>query len=281
MTEEKKYVALDGMIYSEDQPLLLSCNRGFRYGDALFETMHANGVTVQLLEAHYNRLKASMEKLKMNVPASFTLSYLAGEIARLVKKNKLFLGNRVRLTVFRVDGGYYTPVSNDVHFLIEASPLPSAKYELNKKGLIIDIYEGHKKHRDDLANLKTANALIYVMAGIYKTENNLDDCLLLNDSGAIAEAINSNIFVLKKDRLLTPSLNEGCVAGIMRAEILRLASSAGCKVQDNISLRPSDLLEADEIFLTNAISGIRWVVAYRQRRFFNTLSGKLIKMLKV
>lgn len=279
MKSNAVYINNNGILINASTPSLTSCNRAFRYGDALFETMHSNGVTVQFLHEHCQRLTASMEMLKMIVPGHFTTAFLESEIARLVNKNKMFLGNRIRFTVYRADGGHYSPLSNDIGFLIEVEPLTGVEYTMNKKGLVIDIFDELKKSRNFLSNLKTANSLLFVMASHYKTENNLDDCILLNDSGGIAEAIASNIFLVKNNCLFTPALTEGCVAGVMRKVIIGLAISMDYKVKDDCHIKPTDLPGADEIFLTNAIAGIKWVVAYKQQRYFNALSVKLTRKL--
>lgn len=273
------FICYNGEYLKNDKPVLNYNNRAFGYGDGLFETMHAFGTNVQFIINHYERLLNGMRILKLQKPVFFTIEYLREKITRLLNANKIFQGARIRLTVFREAEGYYTPTANSISYLIETTPLVKGNYELNKKGLIIDTYNQIKKPINSLSNYKTLNSLIFVLSGIYKLENKLDDCIILNERNNVCESISSNIFIIKRGKIYTPSLVEGCVAGIMRKNIILAAQKSGLEVFDNGSLKPDDLLLADEIFLTNAISGIRWVVAFKNKRYFNKEAGKLLKKI--
>lgn len=260
------------------EPSLLHSNRAFCYGDGLFETIHANGARPQFFHDHYNRLEKGMQILKMtkgSLPDAATLESL---MIRLLNKNHLYNGVRIRLSVFRNSGGFYTPEDNSVSFLAETRPLPDDNYILNDKGLKADFFTGFLKYPDGLANLKTANSLLYIEAGLYRKESGLDECFLLNTGKRVIESISSNIFLVKKGALYTPALAEGCVAGIMREQILRLAVNENLYCMET-KIKPEDLLLADECFLTNAIRGIQWVGAYRQKRYFRNISRVLVASL--
>lgn len=272
------YICFNGSFHKEDTPIFTAQNRAFKYGDALFETLHASGTIVQFFPEHTQRLAESMISLKMQVPKSFD-EVLLRNITKLLNKNKLYQGARVRITVFRNDGGLYTPTSNETSYLIEATKLENDQYVLNKKGIVIDLYPEIKQPKNIFANLKTTNALLYTMAGIYKTENNFDDCLLLNEDNNVIEAISSNIFYVKENSLFTPSLSEGCLRGIMREQIINIALSLGYTVFDDCTIKPDELLAADEIFLTNAVSGLKWVVAYKDRRYYNKVAKQFTQQL--
>ena len=107
------------------------------------------------------------------------------------------------------------------------------------------------------------------MAGIYARENKLDDCILLNEKGNIIEGISSNIFIIKGKNLITPALTEGPVAGIMRKQILRIANSIGFIIHHEKAVTIDDLLKADEVFFTNSISGVKWVLSFKDKRYYN------------
>ncbi|PLX19388.1 MAG: hypothetical protein C0597_05275 [Marinilabiliales bacterium] len=154
-------------------------------------------------------------------------------------------------------------------------------YELNQKGLIIDFFREIKKPVNSFANLKTANALLYVMAGLFAKERKLDDCILINENGNLVEGISSNIFIIKGDKIFTPPLKDGPVAGIMRKQILKIANKHGLKINHESSLTEEHLISADEVFLTNVISGIRWVLAYKDRRYFNHIAHQFIDKLNI
>ncbi|HBS87682.1 MAG: hypothetical protein A2W91_15575 [Bacteroidetes bacterium GWF2_38_335] len=272
-------VCLDGNFYPEDEKLFGAANRGFRYGDGLFETMHVNGTRIQFFSEHFSRLTAGMKLLKMNIPADFTQEYTERLISKLLNRNKFLKGAKIRLTVFRKDGGLFAPETNEFSFLIESAPLLDYKYQLNEKGLKLGLYLEHKKEVNEFCGIKSANSLIFVLAGIYKKSNFFDECIIMNSENRISETVSSNIFIVRDNEIFTPPLSEGCLPGIMRSKIIELAGENNFVVSDRYTFVPDDLAYADEIFLTNVINGIRWVGGFRQKRYFNFVSKKLVELL--
>ncbi len=275
------FILYNGEYHFKDEFGLSYKNRAFCYGDALFETMHANGTEIQFFSDHITRLKYGMDILKMKIPPVIETGIIEKEIIKLLHKNKLYQGVRIRLTVFRNEGGKYTPHDNSVSYLVETEYLENHLYEINQKGLVVDLFKDIKKPVNAFANLKSANALIYILAGLHAKNENLGDCIILNEDEHIVETVSSNIFIIKGDRVSTPSLKDGPVAGIMRKQILQIADKYGLKVSYDNSLKESDLLNADEVFLTNAIQGIRWVLAYKDRRYFNNISRQFADKLNM
>ena len=122
-----------------------------------------------------------------------------------------------------------------------------------------------------MANIKTGNALLYVMAGLAKQSMKLDDCFILNENGTICESVNSNIFLVKNGTIYTPSLSDGCVAGIMRKQIMTLATQHKILVFETY-FTDYTLSNADEVFLSNSISGVQWVGQYKQKYYTNKMA---------
>jgi len=272
-------ICYNGEYFQENIPILTNRNRAFKYGDSLFETIHANGTRLQFFEDHFIRLQKGMNTLKMIANSDFNPITIEKEIIRLLNKNKLYQGARIRLSIFRKDGGFYTPINNQIDYLIEATALELDCYKLNQKGLRIGLFADISKSINCLSNLKTSNALLYTLAGIYKTENNFDDLLITNDQGRICEAISSNIFIVKNEEIYTPSIEEGCVEGIMRKQIINIAQKNNLSINYNAKLTKQDLLTADELFFSNTINAISWVVAYEEQRYFNKIARFLISEL--
>ncbi len=277
-----QYCILNGHLISIYEPSVPFTNRAFRYGDALFESIRVCNNKIMFLKDHLTRLKLGMTVLRMNLSAEFTSENLGELMAGLLKKNEDLPNARIRLTVFRNGGGYYAPESNDISFLIESSPMASP-YELNQKGIWVDIYADIKKSINKLSNIKSANALLYVMAGVAKQSMKLDECLLINENGTICEAISSNVFVVKNGTLFTSPLSEGCVAGIMRKQIMHLATENRILTFES-PLTMYTLLNGDEVFLTNSIQGLQWVGQYKDRFYTNKLSTffqeKLLELIR-
>jgi len=265
-----QYCILNGHLISIYEPSVPFSNRAFRYGDALFESIRVCNNKIMFLKDHLTRLKLGMTVLRMNLPAEFTSENLAELISSLLKKNEDLPNARIRLTVFRNGGGYYAPESNDISFLIESTSM-AAPYELNQKGIWVDIYADIKKSINKLSNIKSANALLYVMAGVAKQSMKLDECLLINENGTICEAISSNVFVVKNGTLFTSPLSEGCVAGVMRKQVMHMATENRILTFES-PLTMYTLLNGDEVFLTNSIQGLQWVGQYKDRFYTNKLS---------
>jgi branched-subunit amino acid aminotransferase/4-amino-4-deoxychorismate lyase len=269
---------LNGKLVATDQAVFSFANRAFRYGDGVFESMRVVNGKIPFFNYHLARLKRACDFLKLSNTNLFKDNYLADQIAVLLDKNAIQKGGRVRLTVYREDGGLYTPEQNKANYCIEASVLETNLFEINSKGLAVDLFPDIKKQIHALSNYKTNNCLTYVMAGIYKTEKKLDDCILLNDRNQVCEAISSNLFLVINGALYTPSLSEGCLDGVMRKIIIENAPKHRINIYEP-AVMPNDILRADEVFLTNSIHGIQWVGSYKNKRFFNTTAKKIIQLV--
>lgn len=261
----------NGHVISLYEPAISFSNRAFRYGDSLFESIRFTNGKIMFLADHVKRIKLSMTTLRMNVPAEFTTGNIEALILHLLEQNNIKQDARIRLTVFRNEGGFYTPDTNDISFLIESESLETNGYQLNQKGLWVDVYAEIKKQINKISNLKTGSALLYVMAGITKTSLKLDDCLLVNDNGNIIESISSNIFVVKNGTLYTSPIADGCIDGVMRKQILDIAAQNKILTFEQ-TLTVHTLTNGDEVFLTNAIKGIQWVGQFKNKFYTNQKS---------
>ncbi|MFN8114523.1 MAG: aminotransferase class IV [Bacteroidia bacterium] len=262
------YCIYNGHLISLYEPAISFSNRAFRYGDSVFESIRYTNGKIMFLADHVKRIKLSMTTLRMNVPAEFTTGNIEQLIFHLLEQNNIKQDARIRLTVFRNEGGFYTPETNDISFLIESEVLENTGYQLNQKGLWVDVYAEIKKQVNKISNIKTGSALLYVMAGITKTSLRLDDCLLVNDNGNIIESISSNIFVVKNGTLYTAPISDGCVDGVMRKQILTIAAQHKILTFEQ-PLTVHTLTNGDEVFLTNAIKGIQWVGQFKNKFYTN------------
>lgn len=272
--------------YVETEPGILKSNdHSYRYGDGLFETLRVVDGDILLKEYHFARLFSGLKILKFSVPSSFTKESAEAEIKELCLKNNCEKSARVRLSVSRGSGGLYD-CDNNFSYLIECWPLEQKGFSENSRlpegqGLVVDIFPDARKSIDAFSNLKSANYLPYVMAAVWVKENKLDDALILNNHERICDATIANIFWVKNDTIFTPPLNEGCVAGVMRKKILDLRlqiSDFGFKINESI-LTEEELMDADEVFLTNATSGIRWVGQFRTKKYQNKVCRRLFTEL--
>lgn len=265
------YINYNGALLPEDHTIFSANNRAFRYGDGIFETMLYKDGEIRFLDFHIERLQQSMQRLELESSGKFDTYFFRGATDELIRKNNM-LGQRVRvrLSVFREGDGLYTPDSNRPSYIFQVQRLEEPQRD-KKNGLIIDLYTENKKPFGDLSDLKSNNALIYVLAGLYKKKFDYDDVLILNQEGFLCEALTSNIFVYFEKALYTPALNQGCIAGVMRRVVMDIAEAEGIPVIE-AQISPEIMKKADEIFCTNSIQGIQWVMGYKQKRYFNKIS---------
>jgi branched-chain amino acid aminotransferase len=255
-----------------------SNNRAYRYGDGLFESIRIrNGYPINL-NNHIKRIFEGAKILKIRIPHYYTVEFFEIRIRELCSKSNIYGGGYCRLSIERAASGKFKPEINDAEFTIEVFPLDNNEFVLNTKGLEVDIYSDIVKYKNILSNFKTKNCLISVLASIRAQEKQLDDLLLCNENGVILESSNSNLFIVSNGILYTPRLEDGCLAGTMRMQIINIAIRHNLRVYES-TIFPKNLLIADEVFLTNAISGITWIGSYKTKRYFNTISIKLYKYL--
>ena len=275
---ETTYVNLNGELFDANTPVLMADNRAFRYGDAVFESMRFSSGEVLFFDDHYNRLQPAMEALGIKGNQNFSPNNLRFHIHALIQANRIKSSARIRVEVFRNGEGTYTPDTNESSFLITAGPLDDENYTLNKEGLRIDVFPDLKKQVNIFSKYKTANSLLFVMAGLFIKGNNLDDCIILNEQENVCEANGSNIFIINGSTVLSPPLSDGCIDGVMRKNLIRIFDAENIPFAEK-TISVNELLSAEEIFLTNVSKGIRWVGAFRQKRFFNKHSQSFSDLL--
>ena len=271
------FINYNGEILSQSA-LLTTNNRAFRYGDGLFESIRSFEGNIPFLEQHLSRLTQGMKILGYNVCDCLSGNNLLAQITALLNKNDIKNSARIRLTVFRKDGGLYASEDNDFNYIIEVQEMEHPIYSLQTKGLIVGIAKNIEKPINQLSDLKTANALLMVLAANQAKKKSWDDALILNNMGNIAEATSSNLFIIKGQTIFTPPIEDGAMNGIMRQQIAHIVKQSDYKLRVT-SLQSKDIEEADEIFLTNAIRGIIWVVGFGKKRFFNKAAKKLTILL--
>ena len=271
-------INFNGNIVSPEENLLVN-NRAFLYGDGVFETLKIVDSKILFLEDHYFRLMSSMRVVRMEIPMDFTMEYLEEQLLALARANNCEASARARITVYRNDGGYYLPADRTISFLVNVVPLESVVYKVEKSTYEVDLYKDFYVTRQLLSTIKSTNKLINITGSIFADENGLENCLLLNDSKNVIEALNGNIFMLMGNKLTTPPVAEGCHNGVMRRQVIALAKKIeGLEVAEE-PISPFDLQRADELFVTNIITGIQPITKYRKKDFGTKLASDLIVRL--
>lgn len=254
-------------------------HRGLQFGDGVFETVRILDGRILFLEDHYFRLMSSMRIVRMEIPMEFTMEFLEEQLLKTAESENCVDSARARITVYRKGGGFYLPETNDVNWLVTASALESKLYATGNAECEVDLYKDFYVTRQLLSSVKSTNKLINVTGSIFADENGFQNCLLMNDSKNVIEALNANVFLLTGNKLVTPPVSEGCLNGVMRKQILEIATKDESLEVVEEAVSPFDLQKADEMFLTNVIIGIQPVTKYRKKTFATQLSGSLIAKL--
>jgi branched-chain amino acid aminotransferase len=270
-------INFNGDLLQEENLNISIHNRAFKYGDGIFETIKVSNNKVIFWEDHYFRLMASMRMLRMKIPLKFTLEYLEKEILRTAESEGLGALSRIRLNVFRKEGGYYTPNTSEIDFTIEANQITYTTQENYK----IDVFKDFYNYSGMLSTVKTNNRMINTLASIYAKENDLNNCVLINERKGVVEVTNGNIFVLKGAVVKTPSLEEGCIKGIVRKKVIETLTKNTEYTIEETNISPFEIQKADEVFITNAIIGVQPVTNYKKKSFKTDFGSKIAKSLKV
>ncbi len=257
-------------------------NRGFSYGDAVFETCKYSAGKLLFWEDHYFRLMASMRIMRMEIPMNFTMEFLENEIQRTLIENDLSSKTaRAKLIVFRGEGGLYNPTSKTIGFVISVSGLETDFYLLNDSDYEVDLFKDFYVSPSLLSTLKTNNKAINVVGSVYAEENNLQNALLLNTDKKVVEALNGNLFLVKDTTIKTPPLSDGCLNGIMRKQIIELIKQLPEFTFEESSISPFELQQADALFITNVITGIQPISKYRKKLYEASVAKMLLQKLQV
>ena len=274
-------VNFNGQLLQEDFSYLNHNNRGLLYGDALFESIRAVNNHIYFLEDHYLRLMASMRILRMDIPMNFTMELLEQEILKTIAASESPKASRVRFTVFRNNGGLYTPRTNTISYIIEVKELNDLFFILSEKPYEVELFKDFYIAKNLLSNLKTNNRILNVVGSVFARENDYDNCLLLNQDKQVVEALNGNIFLVSGNVIKTPPLTDGCLDGILRKKLIEIISKLDHYQLLEESISPFELQKADELFVTNAISGIIPITKYRKKEYGIKVSNDFVGKLNM
>ncbi|REG87444.1 aminotransferase class IV [Winogradskyella sediminis] len=275
-------INFNGSLRSQATSDLTINNRGYKYGDALFETLKVVNGKIFFWEDHYFRLMSSMRILRMDIPMNFTMEFLESEILKTLEASHLLHASaRVRLNVDRGEGGKYLPSGTaQVHFNISAEPYHQPFYTIDAEAkCVVDLYKDYFVAPGLLSGLKSNNKAIQVIGSIYAQENDFDNCLVLNTNKSVIEALNGNLFVVKGDHIKTPPLEDGCLKGVMRKQVLELLAKDVNITVEEASISPFELQKADELFITNVIKGIVPITKYRKKTYGSDFAQGLVNKL--
>ncbi len=250
-------VFLNGRFVPEEQALVSVFDRGFLYGDGLFETLRVmNGVPLRW-DAHWRRFAMGMLRLDLSV--RWLPEYLRANAADLSHHNQL-PDALLRLTLSRGVGerGYSPRGADSPTFVMSLHPAPVLAAEVPRSKLhtaSLRLPAG-----DWLSACKSANKLLHVLARAEAEGAGADEALLLNPRDELAEAASANLFWIEGDSLHTPPLSSGALPGVTRADVLACCQSQGIAAHETTA-DLTRLLRAQGCFLTSSARGVVQVSA--------------------
>ena len=274
-------IFFEGKLLEDQDAKLELDNRSFNYGDGLFETIRVINGKIMFWEDHYFRLMASMRILRMEIPMNFSPEFLEEQILHLIEQNKLTQKPvKVKINVYRKPGGLYRPTTREIGYIIRCFELENSFYILQEDNdYEVELFKDHYLTSGLLSTLKSTNKTLNVLASIFAEENEYHNCLLVNEHKNIVEAINGNLFLVKGNTIKTPPLTDGCLNGITRKQLIEIIKNTEEFTFEETSISPFELQKADELFVTNVISGIQPITKYRKKRFENTVARQLLAKL--
>jgi branched-chain amino acid aminotransferase len=256
-------------------------NRGFLFGDCIFDTLKVVNNNILYWEEHYLRLMSSIRILRMEIPDHFTPEFLEQQILKTNSKIDNNFSGRVRVSVFRSGGGFYSPKSSVPSYVIQSEISNEIFFKTKNKPFIVDLFKDYFVQPNLLSSLKTNNKILNVIGSIYASDNELDSCILLNENKDVVEFLNGNIFIVCGSVIKTPTLKSGCLNGIMRKKIIELINLNSILNIEEVKISPFELMSSDEIWLTNSICGITAVSDYRNKKFNNIIASQLTNLLNI
>ncbi len=236
-------------------------NRGLAFGDGFFETLIFSGGRLRYAAGHLARMQQAAAALYLTLPPLLaTAAALEATLARLAAANQLPAA-RLRLQLWRAGGGRYTPPTDAAHWLATAEPFAPDDTPLQLADFSLDTHSIFSP----LSFCKGPQAWLYVRAAHERQHRGLDEIILCDAAGHVAEAGAAAIFWVKDEVVFTPALASGCVAGVHRAEVLRAARARGVPCREGLFQR-EELLAADAVFTAN-VAGVRAVQRVGQTEF--------------
>jgi branched-subunit amino acid aminotransferase/4-amino-4-deoxychorismate lyase len=249
-------------VVPEEEFKLSFDNRGFQYNDGFFETLILHRGKIRFLDDHLDRIRKAMKVLGLAPLPHLNADYLQTEVPALALQNYLEQETiRVKINFWRKPGGLFTPESEEAEILITVQPQQPYPVKIRQA----DFYTGFPNRFTPFTFFKGPYALHYVQASLAKKKTGLDEFILLDEQGNISECLVSNIFWIKNNQVFTPSLESGCIAGIMRLNILRACQMLKAEAWEGFYAK-ADLLAADAVFTSN-VTGLRPVLAIGQQQF--------------
>lgn len=273
--ERQDSVCINGEIVTKDKAMVSVFDRGFLYGDGVFETVRIyNGIPF-MLDEHMERLIAGLKTLRFQkLPAGIKVY-----ASRVIDANKVGNGIlRIAVTRGEVEAGIDPLACKEPTVVITAKEGIPYNDELYSRGFRAIVAKIRKDQNSPLCRVKSANFLTHILARGEATDAGVDEAVMLNYEGSLTEGTVSNLFLVKGNTIFTPSVESGILPGVTRRAIIELSREIGFKVEEG-EIRPEELLVAEEAFLTNSLLEIMPLIEVDRQAVSDGLPGKITAAL--
>lgn len=264
----------------QTSPALSAKNRGFLYGDGVFELVKYVEGTIFFWEEHYLRLMATMRIARMEIPSNFTLEFLETEIIKTIQANSLASKALwVRITITRKGGVSLTPEENEIDYCIDIEGITNLFYQNLKIPYEVELFKDYYTQADLLGTLNITGRMLQIVGSVFARENDYQNCILLNTHKNAVSFLDGNLFLVQGEQILTPPLSEGAPNGITRKKLIEAIQKTSDFSLEERPISPFELQKADELFLTNTKQGIQSVSKYRKKEYNNIVATNLLGKL--
>lgn len=273
----QQYFNYNGEYIEVEKPVFGTNSPFFTSSEFLREEIFVSGKSIFYFDKYMLKLRQALHLLGWPILPKFDQdrSSFELEIDRLLHRNRLYQGVNVRLTVFpEMQDGRIT-----TSYILQTIKLPYSRYHINEKGVRLDVFNTLPKLRSNLSGWRSPFEMIYSAADRQCKRKLYDECILLNESGYVTETNHYNIFIVNNETFYTPALNEGAYNGIIRDVIIEIAPKIGYEVKEIINFAPENLIKVEEVLLADMVYGVKWVLGYKEKRYFNRTGANLVKVL--
>jgi branched-chain amino acid aminotransferase len=275
--QDTKFIFFNGKIIPDTERCISSGDRGFLYGDGIFETLRTYNDEPFKLAEHLERMRCSAEELKISV--EYTNAEISENITKLLEKNSI-RNAYIRITFSRGEGGSALQMSDCLRstVLIQIKPFKPYDEKLYNEGMCL-IVSGHRRSTTSpIYSHKTTNLLTSILLKEEARKRSAHDSIVLNTDGRVAECIVSNIFMVNNGSVITPSLDTNILPGVTRKTVLDICQNSGIPAREEC-FKIETLIKAKEVFITNSLMEIMPVSRVEDNKIGKITPGKITQQL--
>ena len=275
--QRTKFVFLNGNIVPDTEGYITSGDRGFLYGDGIFETLRTyNGEPFKLAE-HLERMCSSAKKLSI-LPV-YTNAEVSESIKELIEKNNV-QDAYIRITLSRGAGGNGLGINNNLKstMLIQVKSFTPYEKKLYEEGMSLVVSRHRRSTSCPISCHKTTNLLTSILLKEEAKRKSANDTIVINTDGYVAECVVSNIFIINNGSVTTPPLDTNILPGITRKTVLDICQNSGIPAREEC-FKIETLIKADEIFITNSLMEIMPVSMIENSKIGKTVPGEITQQI--